>query len=207
MRALELGVDLQGICLYPIVTSPDWEDPTAFFDGGLFDLAPQPDGRLRRVLAHPVAMALRAAQVVVDPDNLPDGALQSEPRPTPEPPLQLIRPAERARFKADNFACETVMAGDSFTVELLCLGPGGDVPAHRHDRTEHVLTVLAGRARIRIGGEGIEIGEGESVVAPAGLYHGVTNATAQRLIVQQVSAPKPWDARFAGPQPSWLVRR
>jgi quercetin dioxygenase-like cupin family protein len=207
IRALELGVDLQGICLYPIVTSPDWEDPTAFFDGGLFDLAPQPDGRLRRVLAHPVATALRAAQFVLDPENLPDGALESEPRPTPEPPLQVIRPADQARFKADNFACETVMAGDSLTVELLCLSAGGDVPAHRHDRTEHVLTVLAGCARIRIGGEWIELGEGESVFAPAGLYHGLTNTTAQRLIVQQVSAPKPWDARFAGPHPSWLVRR
>ena len=206
-KALAHGVDLQGICLYPIVTSPDWEDPTAFFDGGLFDLSPQPDGRLRRVLARPVAEALRAAQTVLDPENLPRGELEAEPERPPEEPQQLVRPAERARFKPDNFVCETVVAAESLTVELLCLGPGGDIPAHRHVETEHVLTVLSGRASVRVGERRIEIGEGDSVVAPAGLYHGITNATGERLIVQQVSAPKPWDARFSGAHPSAHARR
>jgi len=206
-RALELGVDLQGICLYPIVTSPDWEDPTAFFDGGLFDLSPRPDGRLERVLAHPVAAALRAAQATLDPENVPPGELGPGPDASPDAPLQLVRPAERARFKADNFACETVVAAESLTVELLCLGPGGEVPAHRHEETEHILTVVSGRARIRIGSRHVEVAEGESVVSPAGVYHGVKNVTGARLIVQQVSAPKPWDARFAGPHPSAHARR
>ncbi len=205
--ALELGVDLQGICLYPIVTSPDWEDPTAFFDGGLFDLSPQPDGRLDRVLARPVAAALRAAQTKLDPQRLPAGRLETVPGSSPDVPLQVVRPAERARFKADNFSYETVVATDSLTVELLCLVPGGEIPAHRHADTDHVLTAVSGRARIRIGRRQVEIGEGESVVAPAGSYHGIKNATDEELIVQQVSAPKPWDARFAGPHPSSLAPR
>jgi quercetin dioxygenase-like cupin family protein len=200
--ALERGVNLQGICLYPIVTSPDWEDPTAFFDGGLFDLEPQTDGLLRRFLAHPVATALRAAQATLDPENAPQHGLEPPPPPEREPALQHIRPSERARFKADNFACETLVAGDSLTVELLSLSPGGDVPAHRHRETEHVITVVAGRALIRVGAVSVEVAEGESVIAPAGLYHGVTNVTGERLVVQQVSAPKPWDARFSGPHPS-----
>ncbi|MFN2469494.1 MAG: cupin domain-containing protein [Gaiellaceae bacterium] len=206
-RALELGVDLQGICLYPIVTSPDWEDPTAFFDGGLFDLSPQPDGRLRRVLNHPAAAALRAAQAVLDAENLPAHPLDAAPEPVAEPPLQLTRPRERARFKADNFACDTLLSGDSLTVELLCLGPGGELPGHRHDRTEHLLTVIVGRGRFRIGSACVEVGEGESLLAPAGLYHGIKNATDEPLLVQQVSAPKPWDARFFGPHPRTLAPR
>ncbi len=200
-RALERGVDLQGICLYPIVTSPDWEDPTAFFDGGLFDLSPQPDGRLRRVLDHPTATALRAAQVVLDPENLPTHPLEAAADPVPEPPVQLTRPRERARLKADNFACDTLLAGESLTVELLSLGPGGELPAHRHEHTEHLLTVITGRGRFRIGSESVEAGEGESLLAPARLYHGVKNAADEPLLVQQVSAPKPWDARFSGPHP------
>jgi len=200
-QALERGVDLQGICLYPIVTSPDWEDPTAFFDGGLFDLSPQPDGRLRRVLDHPTATALRAAQAVLDPENLPTHPLEAAADPVPEPPVQLTRPRERARLKADNFACDTLLVGESLTVELLSLGPGGELPAHRHEQTEHLLTVIAGRGRFRIGSESIEAGEGESLLAPARLYHGVKNAADEPLLVQQVSAPKPWDARFAGPHP------
>ena len=200
-KALERGVHLHGICLYPIVTSPDWEDPTAFFDGGIFDLSPQPDGRLRRVLDHPSAAALRAAQAVLDPENVPAAPLEAAPEPPAEPPLQLVRPCEHARFKTDNFACDTLLAGESLTVELLCLGPDGEVPRHRHEHTEHLLTVVAGRARFRIGSESVEIGVGESVLAPTGLYHGVKNATSEPLLVQQVSAPKPWDARFLGPHP------
>jgi quercetin dioxygenase-like cupin family protein len=200
-RALERGVDLQGICLYPIVTSPDWEDPTAFFDGGLFDVSPQPDGRLRRVLDHSAAAALRAAQAVLDTENLPAHPLEAAPDPVAEPPLQLTRPREHARFKADNFVCKTLLAGESLTAELLCLGPGGELPAHRHESTEHLLTVIAGRGRFRIGSESVSIGEGESVLAPAGLYHGIKNTTDEPLLVQQVSAPKPWDARFFGPHP------
>jgi quercetin dioxygenase-like cupin family protein len=206
-QALERGVDLQGICLYPIVTSPDWEDPTAFFDGGLFDLSPQPDGRLRRVLDHAAAAALRAAQAVLDPENLPAHPLEAEPDPVPEPPLQLTRPSERARFKADNFVCDTLLAGESLTVELLCLGPAGALPGHRHEQTEHLLTVIAGRGCVRIGSESVEVGEGESVLAPAGLYHGVKNVTDEPLLVQQVSAPKPWDARFFGPHPPTFAPR
>lgn len=206
-RALELGVDLQGICLYPIVTSPDWEDPTAFFDGGLFDLSPQTDGGLRRVLALPAARALRAAQAVLDAENVPRDVLPPDSTGAAQPELQVLQPRERVRFKADNFACDTLVAGDSLTVELLSLAPGGEVPAHRHEQTEHLLTVISGRGRIRVGGRQVEVVEGESVLAPAGLYHGVKNATDGALVVQQVSAPKPWDARFSGPHPSAVPPR
>jgi quercetin dioxygenase-like cupin family protein len=205
--SLERGVDLQGICLYPIVTSPDWEDPTAFFDGGLFDLSPQPDGRLQRVLDRRTAAALRAAQVILDAENLPAHTLEAVSDSSPEPPLQLARPRERARFKADNFACDTLLAGDHLTVELLCLGPGGELPQHRHEQTEHLLTVIAGRGCFRIGSESVEVCERESVLAPAGLYHGIKNTMEEPLLVQQVSAPKPWDARFFGPHPSALAPR
>jgi hypothetical protein len=34
------------------------------------------------------------------------------------------------------------------------------------------------------------------------VYHGIHNASTERVIVQQVSSPKPWDARFGGPRPS-----
>ena len=200
-RALECGVDLQGICLYPIVTSPDWEDPTAFFDGGLFDLSPQSDGRLRRVLSRPAAVSLREAQAALDPANLPTQPLPPDLPPGPHPPVQIARPQERARYKADNFSHQTLIAGEALTVDLYCFGPGGALPAHRHETTEHVLTVIAGEAKVRIGEHWVTLRAGESVLAPEGLYHGVINETPGRLIVQQVSAPKPWDARFHGPHP------
>jgi quercetin dioxygenase-like cupin family protein len=204
--ALNCGVDLQGICLYPFVTSHDWEDPTAFFDGGLYDLFPQPDGRLKRVLSVPAAAALREAQALLDPENLPVEPLEATPPPLPDPPVQVARPLESARFKPQFFSYQTLIAGDSLVIELYCFEPGGSLTAHRHETTEHVLTVISGEATVRIGEGWITLRQGESVLAPAGLYHGIYNGSAERLIVQQVSAPKPWDARFAGPHPSHVQR-
>ncbi|MBA2254650.1 MAG: family 1 glycosylhydrolase, partial [Chloroflexi bacterium] len=59
--ALARGVDLQGVCIYPVVTSPDWDDQTAFFDGGLFDVAPMPDGKLERRIMRSVRDAFLEA--------------------------------------------------------------------------------------------------------------------------------------------------
>ena len=45
-----------------------------------------------------------------------------------------------------------------------------------------------------------------AVLIPKGVYHGVHNPTTDRLVVQQISSPKPWDARFGGPRPSDVAR-
>jgi quercetin dioxygenase-like cupin family protein len=200
-QALALGVDLQGICLYPVITSPDWEDPTAFFDGGVFDVVPQPDGTLRRVVAVPVAAALRAAQATFDPAHLPTEPLPADPAPPAARFYQIAKPLERARFKADNFSYQTLLAGEQLVVEEYCFQPGASLPAHRHTTTEHVLTVLSGTADVRIGAHWITLVERETVLIPAGLYYGIHNFGTERLVVQQVSTPKPWDARFQGPHP------
>lgn len=81
-----------------------------------------------------------------------------------------------------------------FDIELYCLEPGASVSPHRHQLTEHVLTVVAGEARIRIGSQWITARRNETALIPAGLYHSLPNAGVERLIVQQVSGPKPWDA-------------
>jgi beta-glucosidase/6-phospho-beta-glucosidase/beta-galactosidase len=59
------GVDVNGICLYPIVDRPDWEDGTHWHNSGLWDVVREPDGTLRRVLDEDYAAALRDAQVLL----------------------------------------------------------------------------------------------------------------------------------------------
>lgn len=202
-RALERGVDLGGICLYPVVTTPDWEDPTAFFDGGVFDASPRSDGELQRVLSGPVAAALRAAQGALDPENLPRGRApippDDRPRPSPAPPV--VRPLQDPVFKADNFSYATLFAGEALVVERYCLGRGGAVPDHRHELTEHAITVLSGEAAVRVGDHRLLVGANATVFTPPGVYHGIINESDEPLIVQQVSAPKPWDSRFGRPHP------
>jgi hypothetical protein len=49
VAAMQQGVDLQGICLYPIIDMPEWH--SGRFEGwGLWDLVPS-NGHLERVLA------------------------------------------------------------------------------------------------------------------------------------------------------------
>ena len=200
-RALDCGVDLQAACLYPVVTSPDWEDPTAFFDGGVFDIVPRPDGQLARVLSRPVAAALRAVQTELDPRNLPFTPLEVEADDAPASPIRVLRPLESPTFRADNFAYQTLATGESLVVERYCFEPGASVTSHRHADAEHVITVLAGEGMVRIAGQRAAVRRGESVVVPRGVYHAIHNDTPERLIVQQVSGPRPWDARFQGPHP------
>lgn len=201
-RALRQGIDLAGICLYPIVSTPDWDDPTACFDGGLFDITPRVDGALARTLDIPFAAALRRAQRALDPENLPADPLPEPPPPCPEPPVRPLRPDDCARFKQENFSYQVLMAGDSLQVELYGFEPGAQLYAHRHEATEHVLTILRGEGEVRVGGREITLQAGESLLVPAGHYHGIRNRSSERLLVQQVSAPRPWDARFGGPAPA-----
>jgi len=48
--ARERGTPLYGVCIYPILDRPDWDDPNHWHNSGLFDLPRDPDGTLRRVL-------------------------------------------------------------------------------------------------------------------------------------------------------------
>lgn len=61
-RALRQGVPVGGICLYPILDRPDWNDPAHWHNCGLWDLIPDADGTLQRVLHANYAAELTRAQ-------------------------------------------------------------------------------------------------------------------------------------------------
>lgn len=56
------GIPLEGICLYPILDRPDWENNQHWHNSGLFDLPRDEQGVLRRVLNQEYAAALRDCQ-------------------------------------------------------------------------------------------------------------------------------------------------
>jgi len=63
--ALQRGLPLAGICLYPIIDAPDWN--TGLYQHcGLWDVVPTPGDPLARVLNEPYAAALRRAQARLD---------------------------------------------------------------------------------------------------------------------------------------------
>ena len=198
---LERGVDVAGVCFYPVITSPDWEDPTAFFDGGLFDVSPEADGTLRRHLHPAVAEALCEAQAQLDPTNIPVTPPATKAPTEARCQPHIFQPLRLARFKPDNFSYQVLHAGEQLLVELLCLQPGALLPAHRHADTEHIWNVLSGKARAEIGPVRSLIQPGDTIFGPANAYHSLTNHHTERCIIQQVSTPKPWDARYSAPHP------
>ncbi len=66
--AIDLGVPVQGVCLYPIIDRPSWHDADHWHNSGLWDLIPDETGRLERVLCEEYAAELVAARVLL-PDQ------------------------------------------------------------------------------------------------------------------------------------------
>ncbi|MET0280198.1 MAG: amine oxidase, partial [Steroidobacteraceae bacterium] len=62
LQAMAHGVPIQGICLYPIVDRPDWNNGAHWHNSGLWDAGEGVDARLRRTLATAYASELRSSQ-------------------------------------------------------------------------------------------------------------------------------------------------
>jgi hypothetical protein len=65
VKTRELGIPLEGVCLYPILDRFDWEDPLHWHNSGLWDMRPDSKGHYSRVLNPPYAAALRTAQAIL----------------------------------------------------------------------------------------------------------------------------------------------
>ncbi len=63
--ALERGVPVEGVCLYPIIDRFEWNNPRHWHNSGLWDYEHAPDGTLVRMLNEEYAAELRRAQVKV----------------------------------------------------------------------------------------------------------------------------------------------
>ncbi len=62
------GTPLEGVCLYPIIDRPDWENPSHWHHSGLWELVPDRYGQLRRVLNAEYAAVLREVMgLIVEP--------------------------------------------------------------------------------------------------------------------------------------------
>lgn len=61
-RALEAGVPVEAVCLYPVIDRFEWENPQHWHNSGLWDYSPDAAGNLVRVLNEPYAAELRHSQ-------------------------------------------------------------------------------------------------------------------------------------------------
>ena len=83
----------------------------------------------------------------------------------------------------------TLWQGENVMVGLNCLEPGQAQPVHSHLGADKFYFVVSGKGDFTVGEEQTTVGEGMLVVAPAGIPHGVTNMSDERLSLLIAIAP------------------
>ncbi len=63
---IEQGIPLYGICIYPIIDRPDWDDLTKWHNAGLWDAVLHENAPPERILYEPYAEALSEGQELID---------------------------------------------------------------------------------------------------------------------------------------------
>ena len=65
----------------------------------------------------------------------------------------------------------------SLYVARLAIAPGGSVTTHIHPDTEEAMVIVEGNLEAILGDEIVNLGPGDTVLAPAGVKHGFVNRT------------------------------
>jgi mannose-6-phosphate isomerase-like protein (cupin superfamily) len=85
----------------------------------------------------------------------------------------------------------TVYESPHLLLGLNCLEPGQSDRVHTHPEQDKFYFVLEGEGEFQIGDETVKAGPGLTVLAPAGVTHGVRNAGQQRLVILMGLTPWP----------------
>jgi len=85
--------------------------------------------------------------------------------------------------KADLFQGRFLFVG------LNCFEPGQSQKLHVHGGSDKFYLVVSGKARITVGDETREVGEGTVVWAPADLPHGVAEALERTVLLIAMGPP------------------
>jgi quercetin dioxygenase-like cupin family protein len=85
----------------------------------------------------------------------------------------------------------TLFRSEALLLGLNCLEPGQTQPPHDHADQDKFYFVVEGEGRFWLGEEQVTAVSGEVVWAPAGLTHGVSNASSGRLTLLVGIAPAP----------------
>jgi len=63
--AIDAGIPLEGVCLYPIIDRFEWENPSHWHNSGLWDFELDAGGNFQRVINAPYAAQLRQSQSIM----------------------------------------------------------------------------------------------------------------------------------------------
>lgn len=89
----------------------------------------------------------------------------------------------------------TIFESPRVLVGLNCFRPGQEHALHAHGGMDKLYVVVRGRGTWLLDGRELPLREGELLVAPEGVAHGIRNTGSEDLVVLAVLAPGPGGAR------------
>jgi quercetin dioxygenase-like cupin family protein len=98
-----------------------------------------------------------------------------------------VATAARTGFSAAKFAKVDLARGAHLMAGLNCFEPGQAQAVHAHGGADKFYFVLEGKARMQVGEEVSEAGPGTLIWAPAGVPHGVLQATERCVMLVGMS--------------------
>jgi molybdenum cofactor biosynthesis protein B len=117
----------------------------------------------------------------------------SEPTSSDKPPTQpiFLRPNQHAQFSSNKMAKVTLYQSERFFLGLNCLEPGQEHQLHSHPGQDKAYLVLQGQGLFLLPQGEQPMQEGDMLVAPANVPHGIRNTGHQGLIVLVLMSPPP----------------
>jgi len=103
----------------------------------------------------------------------------------------VIRPADHAEWRPDKMGKTTLFESSRLLLGLNALEPGQSHALHAHTGMDKVYQVCQGRGVFLLEGRELPMSEGDLLVAPEGVPHGVKNTGQERLLLIAILAPSP----------------
>lgn len=103
----------------------------------------------------------------------------------------VIRPAEHALYSSSKMGKSTIFESSRLLVGLNAFEPGQEHALHAHAGQDKVYHVLEGKGVFLLEGRELPMTQGDLLVAPEGVPHGVRNSGSTRLLVLAILAPAP----------------
>ncbi len=103
----------------------------------------------------------------------------------------VIKPTERAEWRADKMGKSTLFESPRLMVGLNAFEPGQSHALHAHAGMDKMYYVIEGDGLFLLDGNDVPMHAGDVLVAPDGVPHGVRNSSGARLLVMAVLAPSP----------------
>ena len=92
-------------------------------------------------------------------------------------------------FSSEQATKVDVLRGQHLFVGLNCFQPGQSQKTHVHAGSDKFYVVLSGKARMIVGDQTREAGEGSVVWAPADVPHGVVEALEPTVLLVAMAPP------------------